>query len=128
MSNENLRSVTITVDMSDLRSALMFELNRIGESVSMEITWGGVLSEDGVAGVSRIHQIFFPEEDLEKAMVLPGKIILRARDIMIDAWAGLSTQKEPSAEKLLEVERLLYRYKSEVWFAQKKGVNIFDLI
>lgn len=126
MSGFNIQTVTITVDVDDLRHNLMFGLNTMYDQINLQCLYGSVLNIDGIAGVTRIHEIFFPGEDASLVAKKPEQTISRARSIMIDAWAGMKPSREPPLDKLLEVEKLLYIFRCENWFEYKKGGNIND--
>lgn len=124
MNKTNFETVTITVNVSELRKTLMVGLGHAADNMLIQGLYGRVLNDEGVVGVIRIHEIFFPGEDVAQAIEMPEKIMSRARSIMIDAWAGYSDEKEPPIEALLEVEKLLFRYRYENWFEQANGGSI----
>lgn len=126
MSGMNIQTVTITVDVDDLRHNLMFGLNTMYDQINLQRLYGSVLNIDGIAGITRIHEIFFPGEDASLVAKKPELTISRARSIMIDAWAGMNPNREPPLDKLLEVEKLIYIFKGENWFEYKRGGKGFD--
>ena len=126
MSGFNIQTVTITVDVDDLRHNLMFGLTTMYDQINLQRFFGNVLNIDGIAAVTRIHEIFFPGEDASLVAEKPEQTISRVRSIMIDAWAGMKPNREPPLDKLLEVEKLLYIFRCENWFRYKKGGNNND--
>ena len=121
MSMASFETVTITVNVSELRKTLIFGLGYAADNMLIQGIYGRVLNDEGIVDVIRIHEIFFPGEDVGQAIEMPEKIMSRARNIMIDAWAGCSTENEPPIEELLKVEKLLFRYRYENWFEQANG-------
>ena len=125
MNSTTYKTVTITVNMNDLRKRIMFGLNHAADNMVLQSVYGRGLNNEGIEGVLRIHNIFFPGEDVARAIEKPEYIMDRAKSILIDAWSGLTEEKEPPLEKLLEVEKLLFRYRYENWFEEKYERSIY---
>ena len=68
MNSTTYKTVTITVNMNDLRKRIMFGLNHAADNMVLQSVYGRGLNNEGIEGVLRIHNIFFPGEDVARAI------------------------------------------------------------